>query len=263
MKKFSKKLIAMLLLIIMGTSSISTPCFAKTDNNPNLNAKQKKLMEDSNIDLSTIEVLDKNQIFSTEILKKFEKEDQELASKGLVKEAEVYYIKKNQMTLMSSPYDMILFRVTQLTTPTEEKSGTTTGGMAALLDIVWNLTIGSKTKYFWKVATVLSLNPSNFMTSYSVGDSLRETKTYVYNDKLYCFFDSNSNYWPLVRTTNLNVTIYEDLYTTNVYGYPVRTSNSTNASFYTYHYYNTTWINSECAVNRLYNGSAVTYDYYE
>jgi hypothetical protein len=171
--------------------------------------------------------------------------------------------KTNSLSASSNNYDMLLYVTRQYVSPTNELAGTNSAGMAYLLDVVWNIWIGSKSKFAWKAATVLGLTPSNFMPNYTMGDSLRATESYVYNDKVYCFFDSNLNYWPLVRVSQLNLTVYNDLYTHDKYGTPIRSSNITTGTFYTYHYNNSTWINNECGANRLYNGSVVTYDYFE
>ncbi len=287
-KKKLKRFIASLLLITICSINFSPLVFAKTNynsqvnnslqsevirsatiDNANLNTKQQKLLAEENVDLSEIQVVDKNLILSDEALQKLKEEDSLLESQGITIESEVYYIKKdskalnnNLMATSSVPdkYDMIMYRTRQLTPPAEDLTDNTTG-IKTLLDITWNVVIGVKTKYFWIAATVLGLNPSNFFSKYQQGDVLRKSETFVYNDKYYCYFDENNDYWPVLRTSQLNLSVWLDLITHTTDGLPYRDSGVTSGTFYTEHYYDQEWIETECYVNwSMWKGLSVTYD---
>lgn len=270
MKKFSKRFIATFLLIILSTINISSVGYAKSTKEVSyLNSNQRKLLEEVNIDLDTVEILDKNLIFSYEQLKKMELEDDQiLTNQGLKKDCEIYYIEKSSMSsdnyairsTTTNSYDMLLHVVRQYTSVDQKATGVS--GMGSLLDVVWNIYIGSSTRFFWKAATILGLNPSMFFANYMSGDSLVATERQIYNDNVYCYFDENYTYWPLVRVSRLELNVYNDFYSVDIYGNDIRDSGMTTFGAYTAHYFNDTWINNECAANRLYNGMVTTYDYF-
>lgn len=273
MKKLLSRFIAVNLIasvLIFNPTTIARATTGDIEKHVNLNKDQMLLLEQSNINLEDIVLVDKNAVFSDDELDKMEEEDQKLEAKGLVKDSEVFYIKSNDSSFNLNPkanvaavggYDTIIYNTRSYTSVSEKADGVT--GMATLLDITFNIWIGSVTKVAWKATTLLGLNPSSFMTSYYTGDLLTETNQFIYNDKYYCMYDKDKQYWPLVRTTQLNLATYVDLYTRTSAGTPYRDSEVLYSTKYTSHYNDTSWILSEVAVNKLYNGMVVTYDKFD
>lgn len=268
--KLLKKIFVTSLVLSLFATSIPSTASATTTNSKNitkLNKEQKELLQEQNINLVDIEIIDKNLAFSEETLKKMDLEEQELKANGLVLETEVYYKYKTsndnkmsdmQLASMAPDYDMIILSSRVYTTVSQKADGVTP--MSYLADTVFNLTIGIYTKYAWRVATLFGISPSMFMTTTYTGDFLQETGRYIYSDRTYCYYDNSGVWWPLLRTSKLDLTLYVDIYTKTYSGQDYRDSKSTNTVAYSAHYSDYSWIHYECAANRLYNGSAVTYD---
>ena len=129
------------------------------------------------------------------------------------------------------------------------------------LDVVWNLSLGTYTKLIWKATTILGITPSSFHTGWLSGDMLTCHYQYVYYDNITQAQNPRDNQWyTVVRTSKLVITTYVDFYSLDINNNAIRKTDSSNSTFYTEHYFNSTWIYNMAAANVYYCGMCITYD---
>lgn len=233
---------------------------------------QANILKKSNIDSNSVVIVNKNEILSAETLKELEQEDQELASQGLIKTSEIFYISKDvlsssdQKSLNSSQisakvsgkaYDYPAYSIRNYVDVVDMSSPSQ--GLAYLLDVAFNLAVDNVNIKWLSAASILGLSGSSFLPYYVSGDRLIRTENRTFNDTFYMWYDKNNKSWPLVRTTQLNIDVNIDLYQAN----KPRITDHELVYKLTAHRGKLTWIEAECYANQLYNGSACTYDWYE
>ena len=217
-----------------------------------------------------ITIVNKNDVLTSEMKQDLAKEEQELAKEGLHKTSEVYYIENKDLQILSLDSVMslktstnhiakVVQSVRTYTSETEELSKSKYG-MAHWLDVAWNLAIGSKTKYVWKAATILGINPSNFLSKYHRGEALKRTYQRTYRDILYYGKNSRNEVHPCIRVSKLILTTYVDLYTSTKTGSAYRKSSSSKKSYYTEHYGDMSFISEQCLDNSTFGGMSVYQD---
>lgn len=218
-----------------------------------------------------ITILDKEDVLTQKMRQELEKEERELAEQGIYKTKEVYYIENQdiniidpvmslQATKNSGKIAKVVHSLRTYSSETQELSKSSKG-MSYWLDVVWNLAIGSKTKYAWKAATILGINPSNISSKRMKGDSLKRTYQYAYHD--YIYYGENwrdKKIYQCMKTTRLELTTYVDLYTFTKQGKAYRKSASGTSTYKTQHYADTTFIKQQCLENAMFSGMSVYQD---
>jgi len=124
------------------------------------------------------------------------------------------------------------------------QDNTSRHGLAYWADVAFNLTIGSKTKYAWKFATILGINPSKLMTSYYPGDYAGHyyQKIYTYKYAQVC----PSNTWTtLVTAESLKLTTFTQMSGMDINGNPLSEYNDVSEDFVSSHYLDSGYLRSK------------------
>ncbi len=224
-----------------------------------LNEREKQALSELNISEDDIIVLDKNSVFSNEDLKKIESAEAKDETDGFKKVEEIIFEVKQPKSVYSKSASSHPDGIKRIDKVRLYVDGPVTlnknnHGMKYWLDVSWNLIIGTYTQKAWKAATILGLNPSNFLPTADPGDKLTRTYQKVYRDYYYTKYNPLQHKDNLyVRTSALELTTYLDLYTVDKNNKAVRCSEHSENKYYTQYYGNGTWIYNE--VNRRCNSN--------
>ncbi len=114
-----------------------------------------------------------------------------------------------------------------------------------LLKIGYNLTIGVKTKFFWKISTALGLDSVLFDSTYAQGDTLVTTEQKAYHYKYYKAYNSYQDMWMIcAQTTSLDVHVRAE-FSKLVNSRPtLQKQAETSNTYFTKNHSNTTWLNN-------------------
>lgn len=125
---------------------------------------------------------------------------------------------KNTITTSSQNVSYRLAYIDKQTNTDWEKVNSQTYGMSHWLDVTWNITIGSTTETFWKAATVLGLNPSNFYTQHQSGDYLAKSEQHTYRYRVAQVNPYGNGWNTLVSSQRVYAYAHADLRTIDKYG---------------------------------------------
>ena len=281
MRIILKRIFVTCLSSVLILSCFSNICSAKELSKDNANSispsihlmspssGQSSLLREQNIDPNTVVIVDKNEIFPEVTLQHMEKEDKELASQGMIKKCEVFFIEKSSLTspnqkkmnpnllsATSPSWDYQVNNIRQYVDVTDLSSPSQ--GLAYWVDLAFNIVVDSVSIKWLTAASILGVSGSSFLPYYVSGDRLIKTENRTFNDTYYMWYDKNQTAWPLVRTTFLSNDVYIDLYQAN----STRLTDHTLVFASTQHRSAYAWIYSECAANTFFNGLVCTYDRY-
>lgn len=109
--------------------------------------------------------------------------------------------------------------------------------MRTLLDRSLSVVIGSTTKYIGNAATILGVNPLDFLPKFTRGDLLTTRQQNAISYKYIQVSGDNGKSWfNCAKGTYIKAKTYIDLYTIAKNNRPVRKSNSSLYHFYSKYY---------------------------
>lgn len=236
-----------------------------------------ELLKKEGIDTTQIIILDEREIFSKEVLDEIQERDDKFAEAGLHKTSDIFYVNKEDIedvgeenvgntgfttcTVIKHKFKITKKARNIRTYTTETKVLNKQKGLAAVLDIAWNLTIGSKTKYVWKACTILGVNPSNFMTTKYNGDLLTQTYQYKYEDYWYYGISNmDGKSYPGFITSHLTLTNSVSCYGFTKSKKAFQRHKSVTKHYYTKNYNNPTYIKQRVKEQVYFVQNNVIYD---
>ncbi|MFL8801477.1 MULTISPECIES: hypothetical protein [unclassified Clostridioides] len=255
--KLRKRLALPLVSIMILTTIIPTSSFANEITGGNIvldedynkinlsNSEINEILENAGIDKNTVKIISPEDAFSGDDIDKF------IEQTKIQEEKEAIDGFTRTETILVEPKikgradGIECTTVVDNYTGKEEILNKKSNGMAHWVDVIFNLTIGVKTKYAWKAATFLGISPSTFQSKYINGDKLSSTISKVKSRRCYKKYNPvrKSKEWYL-ETSKLDLKNYVDLYTLDKNNKSVRKSKTDSKTYYTEHYSDTTWINN-------------------
>ncbi len=231
-----KKILSLLIAFTLLGSSFS---FAEASPEKfNINESLKQVIELDKMEKHNQEAVLKQYGIDVEKIKERAGRNTEVVYGDLVIEYPEVSSKMNSITngftATSKPPARIVKFETHYNTDWKKKN-TSRYGLKHWVDVVWNIAIGTKTRHFWKAATIVGLNPSMFAAKYKKGDYLAEATQQVWYDK-YIQVRPGKTWHPVVKAEKCTSTVFVHLRGSDGKGNPVNEYNSDTKVFYAPNY---------------------------